>query len=163
MFVQSNATKLVSAYDKYRALLTSGDLETRAIDAIVRSRDLLVSAGSVDGCVGCVESIRKVYRLGEPEGAVLGHTLAAIFAAWGPSSDAYRSSIVRGVGLFFHEHRDTDPETLASALVKGPGAPINLIGWAKTVAGTQRMPMDQAIAQVIENRVMKRRTGLRSA
>jgi hypothetical protein len=163
LFVQFNNTKQVSAYDKYHALLTAGDVQTRAIDQTVRTQELIVGPSTADGTLSCVDAVRKVFCMGEPEGAVLGKTLAALVSAWGPTSEAYRSPIVRGVGRYFHEHRETDPEELAEALVRGPGAPINLIGWAKTIAGQQRMPLEKAIAEVIENRVMKRKKGLRSA
>jgi|KBSSwiS6_1023812.scaffolds.fasta_scaffold00901_6 hypothetical protein len=163
LFVESNATKLVSAFDKYRALLTAGDPETTAIHAIVSFRDLTITRSVGDGSIGCVDAVRWAYRTGEPEGSVLALTLLAIQSAWGPASEAYRSAIVRGVALYFHEHRDIEPTDLGDALARGPGAPINLIAWAKTIAGTQRMPLDRAIAQVIEQRVMKRRPRPRAA
>lgn len=163
LFVQYNNTKQVSAYDKYHALLTAGDPQTTAIDHTVRTHELIIGPSTADGTLSCVDGVRKVFGMGEPEGAVLGKTLATLVAAWGAASEAYRSSIVRGVGRYFHENRETDPDVLADALVRGPGAPINLIGWAKTIAGQQRMPLEKAIAEVIENRVMKRKKGLRSA
>lgn len=163
LFVQHNATKMVSAYDKFRALLTAGDLESMEIDRIVRAHDLIVASHHGDGTVSCVDAIRKVYVMGEPPGAILGCTLATLQSAWGPASEAYTSAIVRGIGLYFHEHRDGDPRVLADALARGPGAPINFIAWAKTIAGTQRLALDKAIAQVIETRVLKRRSRPKAA
>jgi hypothetical protein len=163
LFVQSNATKPVNGFDKYVALRTAGDPETLAIDATVGAHELAVSQGAADGCICCISALRYVFRLGEPEGAILGRSLKALYGAWGPLSEAYKAPIFRGVALYFHEFGEVEPDVLADALVRGPGAPINLIGWAKTIAGTQRMPLDQAIAEVIETRVMKKTRRVRSA
>lgn len=157
LFVLLNQSKLVAAYDKFHALLTAGDLETSSINQIVRSQGLTVGPGAKDGCISAVAALRRVYGLGEPEGAVLALTLATLKQAWDFNSDAYRSALLRGLGLFFHEHREMEPDFVAVKLINGPGAPINLLGWAKGLAGTQRMPLDKAIAQIMETRVVNRK------
>jgi uncharacterized protein DUF6551 len=157
LFVHLNQTKHVSSLEKYRALLVAADPETRGIDSVVRAQGLIVNSGGKDGSIGCIDALRRLYNMGEPSGAVLGRTLATLHEAWGDTHEAYGSQLVRGVGLFLNDYRETDPRELANALVRGPGAPINLIGWAKAIAGTHRMAMDKAIAQIIEQRVVKRR------
>jgi hypothetical protein len=158
LFVHLNQTKHVSSFEKYRALLVGGDPETRNIDSIVRSHQLVVAPGKKDGAVGCVDALRRLYNMGEPAGAVLSRTLMTIHEAWGEASEAYGSALLRGVGLYLNDNREMDPRDLGAALVRGPGAPINLIGWAKAIAGTHRMAMDKAIAQIIEQRVIRRRS-----
>jgi len=158
LFVSLSKTKLVHSFDRYRALLIAGDSETKEITRIVQGRGLKVAGGRQDGGVSAVGSLYNLYRLGEPEGTVLEAVLRTLYQAWGPMSEAYTAALLRGVGLYFHEHRMTLPSQLAEALVRGPGAPINLVGWAKGVAGTQRMPLDRAIAEVIDRRVMRRRS-----
>lgn len=156
LFVGTNDTRTVGPYPKYHAKLAAGDPETHAIDAIVKAHDLTVAAASGDGHVSAVTALYALYNLGEPEGAVLGRTLATIRSAWGEDAQAYRATVMSGIGLYIHAHRDTDPHVLAAALVSGPGEPFGLIGWGKSLAGTQRLPLKEAIAQVIEKRVMKR-------
>lgn len=162
LFVLLNATKLVSAYDKYRALLTAGHSETCDIERIVRVHGLRVGvSGDHDGQISAVAALRDVYKLGEPEGVVLGITLASLHQGWRDASEAYKSAMLKGVALYVHQHRDVVPAELGEALVRRAGAPINLIGWAKLLSGPQRMPLHEAIATTIEDRVMKRRTRLK--
>jgi len=156
LFVKLNASKLVSAYDRFHALLTATHTRTCDIDRIVRARGLLVSAGVKDGTISAVAALEKVYGMGEPEGVVLAMTLATLNGAWGEAVEAYSSPMLRGIALYFHQHRDGDPDALADGLVRRAGAPINLIGWAKLLVGTQRMAMDEAIAITIEKRVLPR-------
>lgn len=157
LFVVLNANKLVSAADVYKALLTAGETETVAIDQIVRSFGLRVATngGSREGAISAVTALREVYRLGEPYGTTLGRTLASLFRAWAEAREAYGSQLIKGVGLFLEEHREVEPDVLADALARRPGAPINLLSWARIEAGPQRMAMAQAIALVIEKRVLK--------
>lgn len=163
LFVKLNASKLVNAYDRFHALLTATHTRTCDIDRIVRASGLRVSAGKTDGTISAVDALDKVYGLGEPEGAVLAKALRALGGAWGEASEAFASPILRGVALYFHQHRDSDPDALATALVRGPGAPINLVGWAKVLVGSQRMHMDEAIATTIEKRVMVTRRSVKAA
>lgn len=157
LFVQLNHEKLVNAYDRFKALREAGDLETGDVDRIVQNLGLTVAPATSDGCISCVEALYRCYRLGEPKGVVLSRALIALHSAWGDLSEAYRSALIRGLALYIHDHRDADPSAIGTALARGPGAPINLLAWAKTIAGTQRLPLDRAIADVIEARVMKRR------
>lgn len=163
LFVELNASRLVSAFAKFHALRTAGHPETIAIDQIVRTQGLIVAEGQTDGCVSGVVTLRKVYQMGEPRGAVLAQTLATLCTAWGDISEAFRSTLIRGLAGYFNEHRQAVPADVAEHLVRGPGAPINLIGWAKAVAGTQRLPLHQAITEVMTSRVMKPARKVRSA
>lgn len=158
LFVGHNTTRIVRPWDKYKALRVAGDPETVAIDKLVRSHGLSVSDGSKDGCIGAVTALRNLYKLGEPEGQVLELTLKALQTAWGDISDAYEARILKGVGRYFHEHPDTNPIALGEGLVKGPGAPINLIGLAKAIAGPQIMTLPEAICKVLDERIMRRRS-----
>lgn len=157
LFVKLNASKLVSSYDRFNALRTAGHTKTVDIDRIANSHDLRISNAHHDGTVSAVSALQWSYELGEPVGAVLDQTLETLTTAWGGSTEGLTSALIRGVSLHFHEHRDTDPASLAKAIVRGPGGPVNLIGWAKTVAGSQTMTLPEAIATVIEKRVMKTR------
>lgn len=157
LFVQLNASKFVGAYDKFHALRTAGHAETVAIDAIVTAHGLRITRAPGDGCISAVTAVQWVHQTGEPEGAVLGNVLAAMQQTWGILKEAYTAPIIRGIGRYFHEHRDTVPTELAEALRRSPGStPLNLMALGKTIAGSQRMPLDQAIAEAIETRVMKR-------
>lgn len=157
LFVYLNNTKMVSAYDKFHALRAAGDVETCTINRIVEMQGLRVGIGAKDGVVGCIDALRRLYSTGEPKGAILARTLSTADLAWGTTHEAYSSALLRGIGLYLNSHRDVESNDLAEALVRGPGAPIHLIGWAKGIAGTQRMSMDKAIALVIETRVVNRR------
>jgi hypothetical protein len=162
LFVWLNHTKIIGPLNKFKALLTAGHRETTDIDQIVRAQGLTVG-GNQDGRLGCIVALRWLYNLGEPRGAVLARTLATLHGAWATASEAYTQAMVRGVGRYLNKHRDVTPGDLAEALIRGPGAPINLTGWAKAVAGTQRMPLDAAIAMIVEDRVMNRRPRPRKA
>lgn len=158
LFVGLNSNLLVSAYSKFNALRTAEHPETLAIDAEVQSCGLMVKgSGQFDGSVACIDALRHVHRLGEPEGVVLVCTLTSLYKAFGPVAEAFRAQIVRGVGQFAHENRDVDADVVAEMMVKGPGAPLNLISWAKALAGPLRMPLHQAIAQVLSNEYAKRK------
>jgi len=163
LFVHLNNTKHVNSLDKYIALRRAKDPETCAIDQILAAHDLRAAYAKTDGTLGCIDALRRVFNMGEPKGAVLGRTLATIGLSWGPIREAYAASIVRGIGLYLNAHRDIEPKTLADALLHRAGAPLNLLGWAKGIAGIQRMPVDRAIALVIEQRVVNRRHRPRKA
>lgn len=163
LFVELNASKLVSAYDKFNALLTAGDNKAADIERIVRTHDMTVGSGTKDGCISAVAALYYVYEMGEPEGQVLALTLKTLRTAWDINSEAFRSPILRGVALYFHQHRDAQADAIATALIKVPGAPVNLLGWAKGLAGSQRMPLDQAVAQIMETRVVNRKRRPKSA
>jgi len=163
LFVALNATRLVNPYDKFRALLIAGHGETCDINRIVQGQGLRVAGGKADGTISAVTTLRRVYHMGDPHGTVMALALKTLRSAWADVSEAYEAPLLKGIALYFHQHRDTAPEMLADALVRGPGAPINLTGWAKAIAGPQRMPLAEAIAITIEKRVVKRPTRARKA
>lgn len=154
LFVDLNFSKLVGAYDRFHALLTATHTRTCDIDRIVRSHGLRVAANHSDGSISAVTALEGVYGLGEPEGKVLGATLAALTGAWQDSSEAFKSPILRGVALYFHEHRDAQPADVADALARRTGAPITLMAKAKILRGSHRMNLDEAIALALEQ-IMK--------
>lgn len=156
LFVKLNASKLVSAYDKFHALIAAKEPRAEDLNRIVVYHGLKIGSTPNDTTISAVAALYHVYEMGEPEGAVLGHTLATLQRAWFENSEALKSPILRGIGLYFHDHRDADPEKIAQALINGPGAPINLMGWAKGLAGPQRMSLDKAIAEVMVKRVVGR-------
>jgi hypothetical protein len=158
LFVGHNTTRTVSAWDKFKAFRTAGDPETVAIDRLVRSHGLQVASSSRDGQIGAVSALRSIYRLGEPNGQILDQTIRSLYTAWQDISEAYGANIMKGVALFFRENPDTNPIALGEALVKGPGAPINLMGLAKAIAGPSLMTVSEAICKVLGERVMRRRT-----
>jgi hypothetical protein len=157
LFVKLNASKLVGPWDRFKALLTATHKRTCDIDRIVRSHGLRVGGGKKDGVIAAVTAVEAAYTMGEPEGVVLGKTLAALTAAWGDMSEAYGSALIRGTSLYFHEHRDTDPADLADALMRDPGAPVNVMSRAKTLAGSRRMNLDEAIAITLSKIMEKKR------
>jgi len=157
LFVKLNASKLVGPWDRFKALLTATHKRTCDIDRIVRSHGLQVGGGRKDGVIAAVQAVEAAYAMGEPEGAVLGKTLAALTGAWGEMSEAYSSALIRGTALFFHEHRDADPAELSDALMRDPGAPVNVMARAKTLAGSRRMNLDEAIAITLSKIMEKKR------
>jgi hypothetical protein len=165
LFVQLDFALLVRAYDQFKALLTARHADMVAIDRIVRRNGLVLARVAGDGAIGCVDAVMKVYALGEPKGAILDATLAALYRAWGELKQAYGASLVRGVAEYIHEHRDVDPDELGSALAYKAREPFSLLAWAATIAGTERLPRHTGVAKAIEVYVMKpqRRRRPRSA
>jgi hypothetical protein len=100
--------------------------------------------------------------MGEPEGLVLGETLLVLFTAWGEMAEAFQSKLLLGVGIYLHEHRESNPTAVSEALLRTQGAPINLIGAAKQIAGMQRTSLPVAIAKVVDAS-MRRRPGGKAA
>jgi Family of unknown function (DUF6551) len=157
LFVLLNDSYLVNAYDKYRALLVAGHSETVDIARIMSEHGLAVSAsGKKDGQVTAIMSLRHVYRMND-HGELLERTLDVLKRAWQDQAEAYSAALIRGIGLYLSEHPDVAFDTLADAIVRTSGAPINLIGRAKAIAGPTRMSLSEAIALTLEQQVMRRR------
>lgn len=157
LFKQLNDTKLVSAYDKFRALVTAGDPDSIAIKKIVEDFDLIIASGTRDHVVSSVVALQRLYRKSEPKGQLLHWTLDIVTRTWGRFSEALKGIVLEGIGAYLHSHPDVDEQELIVRLAR-LGHVDSLIARAKIVRGsTPQITLADAINHAIERDVMPKR------
>lgn len=99
-FLKLNDVLAVHGFAKFRVGVHAGREEEVDIDRVVRGQQLHISQDKKNGSIGCVGTLRRVYRRSGP--ATLARTLGIIREAYGdPGMEA---SVVDGLGLLCHRY-----------------------------------------------------------
>lgn len=155
LFLKLNDTKKVSAIDRFKASVISGDPTSVDINRLVESHGWIVSAGGKDGGIAAVTSLEFLYRGGgevsEASGPnLLNETLSVIRDAWGASSDGVAAMLLRGVGRMLGRYGTyIDGNKIRTKLRKQ--SPAGLYADARTLAKVSNISMADSVGKVIVN------------
>lgn len=142
-FLQLNDTLTVAAMDKYKVAVEAGRDVESDIDRIVRACGMVVSHQKVEGAIGAVGTLRRVYvRNGA---GVLGRTLRIIDGAFGTAG--LDSSVIDGIGLLCGRYNgELKDELLVLKLHNMRGGVTGLLGKASLIKERVRQPFNQCVA-----------------
>lgn len=142
-FLQINDVLAVSAMDKYEIGVEAGrEIETD-IDRIVRACGLVVTKQKVEGGIGAVGTLRRVYVRGGAH--VLGRTLRIIDAAYGTAG--LDAAVIDGIGLLCGRYNGELKDELAVLKLKNMrGGVTGLMGKAAVIKDRTRKPYNDCIA-----------------
>lgn len=142
-FLQINDVLSVSAMDKYEIGVEAGRETEADIDRIVRSCGLVVSRQKVEGGIGAVGTLRRIYDRGGA--AVLGRTLRMIDSAWG--SAGLEAAVLDGIGLLCGRYNGELQDELAVVKFRNMRGGVNgLLGKAAVIKERTRQPFNQCVA-----------------
>jgi hypothetical protein len=142
-FLQINDVLAVNAMDKYLiGVEANRDIETD-IDRIVRACGMVVTKQSVEGGIGAVGTLRRVYVRG---GAfVLGRTLRMIDGAFGTAG--LEASVIDGIGLLCGRYNGELQDEFAVTKLRNMRGGVNgLLGKAAVIKDRTRQPFNQCVA-----------------
>lgn len=142
-FLQVNDVLTVNAFDKYGIGVEAGREIECDIDRIVRASGMVVSRQNVDGGIGAVGTLRRVYTRGGPK--VLGRTLRIIDSAYGGAG--LEASVIDGIGLLCGRYNgDLQDELAVVKLRNMRGGVKGLLGKAALIKEKTRQPFNQCVA-----------------
>ena len=120
----------VDAFSQFRVAVAAGRPVEQDVDRIVRAQGLRVSREKVDGAVGAVTALTKVYK--RNDGVVLGRTLRIIRDAYGDG--AFTAPVIDGLGhLCARYNGQLDEETAIERLSTARAGMNGLLGRAETI------------------------------
>lgn len=142
-FLQINDVLSVSAMDKYQIGVEAGREIEADIDRIVRAAGMVVSRQSVEGGIGAVGTLRRVYTRSGAH--VLGRTLRMIDSAFG--SAGLDAAVIDGVGLLCGRYNGELQDELAVIKLRNMrGGVKGLLGKAALIKERTRQPFNQCVA-----------------
>lgn len=142
-FLQLNDTLTVAALDKYVVGVEAGRAVESDIDRIVRACGLVVTKQKVEGGIGAVGTLRRVYTRGGAN--VLSRTLRMIDSSWG--SAGLEASVIDGIGLLCGRYNGELQDELAVAKFKNMRGGVNgLLGKAALIKDKTRQPFAHCVA-----------------
>lgn len=142
-FLQINDVLSVSAMDKYQIGVEAGREVEADIDRIVRACGMVVSRQAVEGGIGAVGTLRRIYARSGP--GTLGRTLRMIDAAFG--SAGLEASVIDGLGMLCGRYNGELQDELAVVKLRNTrGGVKGLLGKAALVKERTRQPFNQCVA-----------------
>lgn len=142
-FLQINDVLAVSAMDKYQISVEAGREIESDIDRIVRACGMVVSRQSVEGGIGAVGTLRRVYTRSGAH--TLGRTLRMIDAAFG--SAGLEASVIDGIGMLCGRYNGELQDELAVVKLRNTrGGVKGLLGKAAVLKDRTRQPFNQCVA-----------------
>lgn len=142
-FLRTNDVLTVAAMDKYSIGIAAGREVECDIDRIVRGHGMVVTKENVDGAIGAVGTLRRVYARGGP--AILSRTLHIIGDAWGTAG--LESIIIDGIGLLCGRYNGELEDALVVAKLRNvKGGVKGFTGKAAIIRESVRQPMGQCVA-----------------
>lgn len=142
-FLQVNDVLTVSAMDKYGIGVEAGREVECDIDRIVRAAGMVVSKQNVEGGIGAVGTLRRVYTRSGAH--VLGRTLRIIDSAWGTAG--LEAAVIDGIGLLCGRYNgELEDQVVVLKLRKVSGGVKGFLGKAALVKERTRQPFNQCVA-----------------
>lgn len=142
-FLKLNDTLTVGAMDKYLVSVEAGRAIETDIDRIVRACGLVVTHQRIEGGIGAVGTLRRVYvRAGA---GVLGRTLRIIESAYGTAG--LESAVIDGIGLLCGRYNGELKDELAVLKLRNMrGGVSGLMGRARQIKADMGAPLNQCVA-----------------
>lgn len=142
-FLQINDVLAVNAMDKYQIGVEAGrDIETD-IDRIVRACGMVVSKQAVEGGIGAVGTLRRVYTRGGAH--VLARTLRMVDGAFG--TPGLEAAVIDGLGLLCGRYNgELEDQHAVAKLHNVRGGVTGFLGKAALIREKTRQPFNQCVA-----------------
>lgn len=142
-FLQINDVLSVGAMDKYQIGVEAGREAETDIDRIVRACGLVVTKQAVEGGIGAVGTLRRVYSRGGAH--VLQRTLRMVDGAYG--SAGLEAAVIDGIGLLCGRYNGELQDEYAVAKLRNVrGGVKGLLGKAALIKERTRQPFNQCVA-----------------
>lgn len=137
-FLKLNDTLVVNAMSKFRVSVRAGRDRETDIDRIVRTQGCVVSPDKIDGAIGAVGTLTRIYDRGGP--ATLRRTIAIANGAFG--NGGLDAAILDGLGLVCQRYNgsldDKDAVLRLRRLPQGPSALLHAGEELRLATGRQR-------------------------
>lgn len=159
LFLELNATRQVTATDKFKASVQAESEHHVLMDAIIRSRGWVVSAGKGRATIAAVVAIEQIFNH-DGDGELLANVLDVITTAWPERpSDAVAASMLKGTAKVLTRYGESvKRNTLIDKLRKA--TPATIIGEANGYKAALNCSADIGVARALVNRYNKSmRTG----
>lgn len=132
-FLTLNNNLSVQAMPKFRVGVTAGRAEECDINRIVLAQGMVVTHDQVEGGVGAVGTLRRVYRRTNPE--TLGRTLRIAFGAYGDLG--LQAAVIDGIAHVCARYNgDLDEAEATRKLANAPGGVGTLLTKAEHLRNT---------------------------
>lgn len=142
-FLRKNDTLTVAAMDKYMIGVEAGREVEADIDRIVRACGMVVTHQKVEGGIGAVGTLRRVYDRSGPR--ALARTLRMIDSAWG--SAGLEAAVIDGIGLLCGRYNGELQDEHAVVKFRNVRGGVNgLLGKAAVIKEKTRQPFNQCVA-----------------
>lgn len=142
-FLQINDVLTVAAMDKYQIGVEAGREIECDIDRIIRAAGMVVTHQAVEGGVGAVGTLRRVYMRGGP--GILARTLRIVYDTWG--TPGLEAVVIDGIGLLCGRYNGELEDALTVAKLRKVGGGVKgFIGQAALIKERVRQPMNQCVA-----------------
>lgn len=142
-FLQINDVLTVNAMDKYVIGVQAGRDVECDIDRIVRAAGMVVTHQNVEGGIGAVGTLRRVYTRAGAH--VLGRTLRIIDSAYGTAG--LEASVIDGIGYLCGRYNgELADEHAVVKLRNVRGGVSGLLGKAAIIKDRTRQPYNQCVA-----------------
>lgn len=142
-FLKLNDVLTVNAMAKFRVGVQAGRVVENDIDRIVRAQDLVVSSDKIEGGIGAVGTLTRVYHRDGP--GSLARTLRIIRDAYG--TPGLEASVIDGIGLLCGRYNSSlDEEKTVKQLSSLHGGVKGLIGRAEDLRQRTGNPKNHCVA-----------------
>ena len=142
-FLKLNDNLAVFAMAKFRVGVQAGRVVENDIDRIVRAHDLCVTSDKVDGGIGAVGTLTRVYHRDGP--GALAKTLRIIRDAYG--TPGLEAAVIDGVGLLVGRYgQAVDEEKAVKQLSSLHGGVKGLLGRAEDLRQRTGNPKNHCVA-----------------
>lgn len=162
-FLKLNDTLVVNAMSKFKVSVHAGRERESDIDRVVRTQGCVVTHDKIEGAIGAVGTIGKVYDRGGP--AVLSRTIRIARDAYGDAG--MEAPILDGLGLVCARYNGSlDDAEATRRLRKVAGGSKGLLNTAENLrrrTGNQRGHCVAATVVEVYNRGRAPRSGARIA
>lgn len=142
-FLKLNDTLTVGAMDKYLVSIEAGRPVETDIDRVVRACGLTVTQQRIEGGIGAVGTLRRVYVRGGAH--VLSRTLRIIDSAYGTAG--LEAAVIDGLGLLCGRYNGELKDELAVLKLRNMNGGVSgLMGKARLIKERMGQPLNQCVA-----------------
>lgn len=156
MFLGLNATRVVSAFDRFKVGLTARRPDCVDINTVFKKHGWKISKASNSGVAACINSMQKVWAR-DKNGALLNRVVATLSEAFGRDKNTMSGSLVEGLAQFFVSNKDADDSALVGKLRARFSAPVTITTMARNRQATERGALCANVSAVIERVYNSRR------
>lgn len=144
LFLGKNDYRVVASLSRFRNAVTAGYERECDIDRIVRHHNCAVTYDKIDGAIGAVGTLIRIYDRSGP--GILSRTIRIIRDAYG--SSGFDSAVLDGIGLLCARYnvKDLEDQLIIAKLGNVHGGVKGLIGRAYLIREQMKVPLNQAVA-----------------
>lgn len=155
-FLKLNNTLHVNAHSRFRVAVTANRPRETDIDRVVRANGLVVSQDKIEGAVGAVGTLGRVYDRGGPK--TLGRTLRIVHSSYGDSG--LEAPVIDGVGLVCQRYNGSlNDDAAIERLSSASGGVVHLLARAETIRRQTGNAKSHAVAAAVVEVINRGRGG----